>query len=99
MGKASCTGQRRKGPGLWGSVPWQDPPAVPTVRMPSLWVALFSSSKPHDVHGGVASADRGGTLAAASPQEGGFEQVGPRLPHPPMCLEDLQGLSLDYRDL
>jgi hypothetical protein len=88
MGKASCTGQRREGPGLWSSVPWQDPRAMPTFGMPSLWVALFSSSKPLDVHGGVASADRDGPLAAS--------KWAPGYPPTPMCLEDLQGSSLDY---
>lgn len=77
MGKASCTGQRREGPELWDSGPWRDPPAVPTFGMSSLRVALFSPLKPLDVHGGVASADSDGPLAAASPQEGGIEQVGP----------------------
>lgn len=60
MGKASCTGQRREGPELWDSVPWQDPPAVPTFGMASLRVALFVPLKPLDVHGGVASADSDG---------------------------------------
>lgn len=83
-----------EGPELWVSVPWQNPPAVPTFGMSSLRAALFSPLKPLDVHGGVASADSDGPLAAASPQEGHIEQVGPR-PPPPVCLEGLQGSLLD----
>lgn len=67
MGKASCTGQRRDGPELWDSVPWQDPLAVLTFGVSSPWAALFSPLKPLDVYGGVASADSDGPLAVASP--------------------------------
>lgn len=54
-----------------------------TFGMFSLWVALFSSLKPLDVHRGVAAADNVGPLAAASPCEGGIEHVDPG--HHPQC--------------
>lgn len=91
MGKASCTGQRQEGPELRDSVPWQDPPAVPTFGMPRLWVALFSSLKRLDVHGGVASANSDDSVAAASPQESKWVPGHLSL----VCLEGLQGSSLD----
>lgn len=61
-----------------------------TLRMSSLWVALFSPWKPLDVPGKVAAVGCVGPLEAVSPHEGGIEQVEPRL-HPPVCLGGLQG--------